>query len=100
MRKDAQERRDRLIAAAADLFELQCYDVPLEAIAERAGIGRGTLYRNFRARMLLYSQKHPGPPVIRQRSNRTPGVRSKAMSTLLLIKPSLNWAKEWKHIRL
>jgi AcrR family transcriptional regulator len=53
MRKDAQERRDRLIAAAADLFELQGYDVPLEAIAERAGIGRGTLYRNFRDRSML-----------------------------------------------
>ena len=53
MRKDAQERRVRLIAVAADMFEQQGYDVPLEAIAESAGIGRGTLYRNFRDRSML-----------------------------------------------
>jgi AcrR family transcriptional regulator len=47
MRKDAQERRDRLISAAADLFEQHGYGVALEMIAERAGVGRGTLYRNF-----------------------------------------------------
>ncbi|MET4896764.1 helix-turn-helix domain-containing protein [Sphingomonadaceae bacterium jetA1] len=47
MRKDAQVRRDRLIAAAADLFEQHGYGVALEGIAERAGVGRGTLYRNF-----------------------------------------------------
>ena len=33
MRKDAQERRAKLIAVAADMFEQQGYDVPLEAIA-------------------------------------------------------------------
>jgi AcrR family transcriptional regulator len=53
MRKDAQERRARLIAVAADMFEQQGYNVPLEAIAESAGIGRGTLYRNFRDRSML-----------------------------------------------
>lgn len=53
MRKDAQERRAKLIAVAADMFEQQGYDVPLEAIAESAGIGRGTLYRNFRDRSML-----------------------------------------------
>jgi len=53
MRKDAQERRARLIAVAADMFEQQGYDVPLETIAERAAIGRGTLYRNFRDRSML-----------------------------------------------
>jgi AcrR family transcriptional regulator len=53
MRKDAQERRARLIAVAADMFEQLGYDVPLEMIAESAGIGRGTLYRNFRDRSML-----------------------------------------------
>lgn len=53
MRKDAQERRARLIAVAADMFEQQGYDVPLETIAEKAAIGRGTLYRNFRDRSML-----------------------------------------------
>ena len=53
MRKDAQARRDKIVAVAADLFEQEGYDVPLEAIAERAGVGRGTLYRNFRDRSAL-----------------------------------------------
>jgi AcrR family transcriptional regulator len=35
------------------MFEQQGYNVPLEAIAESAGIGRGTLYRNFRDRSML-----------------------------------------------
>ncbi len=47
MRRDAEERRTRLISVAAELFAEQGYGVPLEAIAERAGVGRGTFYRNF-----------------------------------------------------
>lgn len=46
-RRDALERREALIAAASWCFEHHGYDVPLELIAERAGVGRGTLYRNF-----------------------------------------------------
>ncbi|GGB42738.1 MULTISPECIES: TetR/AcrR family transcriptional regulator [Sphingomonas] len=47
MRKDARARRDRLIAAAANAFREEGYGVALEQIAQRAGVGRGTLYRNF-----------------------------------------------------
>lgn len=47
MRRDAQERRERLIGVAAELFAEQGYGVPLELVADRAGVGRGTLYRNF-----------------------------------------------------
>lgn len=53
MRRDARERRDALINAAALCFASKGYNVPLEEIAERAGVGRGTLYRNFRDRMAL-----------------------------------------------
>jgi Transcriptional regulator len=53
MRKDAQARRDHLIEVAADLFEQDGYEIPLETIAEKAGVGRGTLYRNFRDRSAL-----------------------------------------------
>jgi len=53
LRRDAQERRAALIAAATECFERQGYGVPLETIAERAGVGRGTLYRNFRDREAL-----------------------------------------------
>ena len=47
LRKDAAERRLALLDAAAGAFAEQGYDVPLDVIAERAGVGRATLYRNF-----------------------------------------------------
>ena len=46
-RKDAAERRSALLAAAAEEFAARGYNVPLDAIADRAGVGRATLYRNF-----------------------------------------------------
>jgi AcrR family transcriptional regulator len=53
LRRDAQERRERLIRAAAELYGSDGFGVPLEKIADRAGIGRGTLYRNFADREAL-----------------------------------------------
>jgi AcrR family transcriptional regulator len=53
MRRDARERREALITAAAECFSEFGYTVPLEDIADRAGVGRGTLYRNFKDRMAL-----------------------------------------------
>lgn len=53
MRRDAEDRRDALIAAAHDCFRDSGYLVPLEDIAHRAGVGRGTLYRNFPDRLAL-----------------------------------------------
>ena len=53
MRRDAQTRREALLKAAAECFARSGYLVPLEDIAERAGVGRGTLYRNFKDRMAL-----------------------------------------------
>jgi AcrR family transcriptional regulator len=47
LRKDAQERLDRLIDAAVELYASDGYDVPLEKIADRAGVSRPTLHRNF-----------------------------------------------------
>jgi AcrR family transcriptional regulator len=52
-RKDAVERRDALLLAAAEAFAEQGYNVPLDVIAERAGVGRATLYRNFPDRTAL-----------------------------------------------
>ena len=47
LRRDAQERLDRLIDAAVELYASDGYDVPFERIAERAGVSRPTLHRNF-----------------------------------------------------
>lgn len=53
MRADARRNRDRLIAAAMALFAEQGTDVSLEAVAKRAGVGIGTLYRHFPSRDAL-----------------------------------------------
>ena len=52
-RRDAVARRKALLDAAIDCFEAHGYSVPLEEIADRAGVGRGTLYRNFKDRVAL-----------------------------------------------
>lgn len=53
MRRDAEERRNALIRAAIQSFHEHGYQVPLDEIARRAGVGRGTLYRNFKDRLAL-----------------------------------------------
>jgi AcrR family transcriptional regulator len=47
MRADARRNREALLRAAAELFAEEGTDVSLEAVAARAGVGIGTLYRNF-----------------------------------------------------
>ena len=53
MRADARRNRDRLIAAAKDLYAEAGTDVSLDAVARRAGVGAGTLYRHFPTREAL-----------------------------------------------
>jgi AcrR family transcriptional regulator len=50
MRADAAKRRSKLLEAGRELFAERGYDVPLEAIADHAGVGIATLYRNFPTR--------------------------------------------------
>lgn len=53
MRRDALARRGALIEAARACFARSGYFVPLEEVADAAGVGRGTFYRNFKDRMAL-----------------------------------------------
>lgn len=53
LRKDAVERRDALLKAAAEAFARDGLDAPLHLIAAQAGVGRATLYRNFADRSEL-----------------------------------------------
>ncbi|KQN92818.1 hypothetical protein ASE95_09245 [Sphingomonas sp. Leaf231] len=53
MRRDALARRAALIEAARICFARSGYFVPLEEVADAAGVGRGTFYRNFKDRMAL-----------------------------------------------
>ncbi|MFG3260358.1 TetR/AcrR family transcriptional regulator [Streptomyces sp. NPDC048172] len=51
-RSDAQRNRERILEVA--LAELtRAPDVPLSAIARKAGVGQGTFYRNFPSREAL-----------------------------------------------
>lgn len=50
LRADAAQNRQRIIDAARDVFAEAGLEVPLEAIAQRAGVGIATLYRRFPTR--------------------------------------------------
>ena len=54
MRKDAERNRRALITAASELMRSEGGDMPMELIAERANLTRGTLYRNFAHRQAMY----------------------------------------------
>lgn len=52
-RADAVRNRARIVAAARDLFASDGLEVALDRVAESAGVGIGTLYRNFPSREAL-----------------------------------------------
>ena len=47
MRADARRNHEALIQAAASVFAVVGVDAPIKAIADRAGVGVGTVYRRF-----------------------------------------------------
>ena len=47
LRADALRNRERLVAAATELFTGSGVDVPLDRVAKRAGVSIGTLYNHF-----------------------------------------------------
>lgn len=47
LRRDAVQNRERLLAAARELFAEQGFEVTLDDIARHAGVGVGTAYRRF-----------------------------------------------------
>ncbi|MBB5939828.1 TetR/AcrR family transcriptional regulator [Streptomyces zagrosensis] len=53
LRADALRNRERIIAAARQMFVEHGADVPLDEIARRAGVGNATLYRHFADRREL-----------------------------------------------
>jgi AcrR family transcriptional regulator len=53
MRADARRNHDKLVAAARAAFTADGTSAPLEDVAERAGVGIGTLYRHFATRQAL-----------------------------------------------
>src|SRR3984893_11193051 len=53
MRADARRNYEKLVASARAVFTADGTSAPLEEVAERAGVGIGTLYRHFPTRQAL-----------------------------------------------
>ncbi|WP_064458659.1 TetR/AcrR family transcriptional regulator [Streptomyces hygroscopicus] len=53
LRADAQRNREKILATAVRVFAEEGLNAHLERIAREAGVGTGTLYRNFPTRELL-----------------------------------------------
>jgi AcrR family transcriptional regulator len=53
-RSDAVRNRDRVLESAKAVFSAGGPDASLEAVAKRAGVGIGTLYRHFPTREALF----------------------------------------------
>ena len=67
-RSDAERNRRRLLDAAEELFLTRGLDVGVGEIAERAGVGRGTLFREMftminsrRRRSMIMGETLPPP---------------------------------------
>jgi AcrR family transcriptional regulator len=53
MRADARRSREAILTAAGELFAGRGSEVQMDEIAERAGLGMGTLYRHFATKQAL-----------------------------------------------
>ncbi|MFD5824802.1 TetR/AcrR family transcriptional regulator [Lentzea sp. NPDC060358] len=60
LRADAARNREKLLAAATDLFADRGLDVPMEHIARKAEVSIGTLYKHFPTREALVAEIFPG----------------------------------------
>jgi AcrR family transcriptional regulator len=54
LRADALRNRARVLAAAESVFAAEGISVPVDVIAEKAGVGVGTLYRHFPTKEKLF----------------------------------------------
>lgn len=54
LRADARRNRERVLAAAREVFAEAGFGVPLDTIAARAGVGPGTVYRHFPTKEALF----------------------------------------------
>ena len=53
LRRDARENRDKILAAAKEVFAERGLSAGVDVIARRAGVGTGTLYRHFPSKEAL-----------------------------------------------
>ena len=56
LRSDALDNRERILAAARAAFAAEGLEVPMRAIAQRAGVAPATLYRRFPTKAILAAE--------------------------------------------
>jgi AcrR family transcriptional regulator len=56
MRSDARRNRERVLAAAEEVLAAEGLSASMRTIAERAGVGLGTIYRHFPTQEALYRE--------------------------------------------
>ncbi len=54
LRADARKNRARILVAAEEVFAERGVSVPIDDVAQRAGVGVGTLYRHFPTKEALF----------------------------------------------
>lgn len=59
LRRDAAHNREKLVAAAGQVFSERGLDAAMEEIARRAGVSIGTLYNHFASREMLFDEILP-----------------------------------------
>ena len=60
LRRDAERNRQRILAAAGDVFTERGLDATLDEVARAAGVGIGTVYRRFPDKDALVSELFRG----------------------------------------
>jgi AcrR family transcriptional regulator len=58
LRRDAQQNKQRLLAAAREVFSERGLGAPMDEIARRCGVGNATLYRRFPTREALVDEAY------------------------------------------
>ncbi len=89
LRADAERNRRRLLDAAESLFCERGLEVGVGEIAERAGVGRGTLFRNFP------TKEHLIAAIVAQRMNDANDARPRAARgpTIRAERCSCSWTR-------
>jgi AcrR family transcriptional regulator len=87
-RADSLRNREQLLAAAKAAFTAAGADVPLEEIAQRAGLGIATLYRHFPTRDALLAAVY----------RREVDQLSAAAENLLALRSPAGALKAWLHL--